>query len=301
MRFSICILAYNSERYIEQCIESCLKQTHLPEEIIISDDCSTDFTYKIVTKVVSRSGYKGFKVFRQDINLGIVGNTRFLCDSASGDFLFFVAGDDYVLPTFLESYNYILRNIRSYQDVFIMVSSQFELIDNRLVEKKNSYREDKTFFKNALRKNGSFIKCGVSKKIICESFYPDFLGIWGDWAWDVDIAISSPNIKVYVNDVAGYVHRNGSGVSSSTIASEISLSYLRVSQYILQNYSEGIDFSDKLYIHAEVAYSKYKVSRSFIDFSIAFFLFVLNIGNYQTSVAFKSALIRFSPHNFFVK
>ena len=43
---SFCIVTYNQEKYIRAAIEGALKQTYSPMEIIISDDCSTDGTYK---------------------------------------------------------------------------------------------------------------------------------------------------------------------------------------------------------------------------------------------------------------
>ena len=39
---------YNGENYIKDQIESFLNQTLLPQEIIISDDCSSDKTLEIL-------------------------------------------------------------------------------------------------------------------------------------------------------------------------------------------------------------------------------------------------------------
>ena len=51
---SICIPAYNEEATIEEAIreaETVLKQTSLPGEILVIDDCSTDRTWDIISKV----------------------------------------------------------------------------------------------------------------------------------------------------------------------------------------------------------------------------------------------------------
>jgi len=45
---SIIIPYYNAEKYIRECVESCLKQTYNHTEIILVDDGSTDYTQEIV-------------------------------------------------------------------------------------------------------------------------------------------------------------------------------------------------------------------------------------------------------------
>ena len=41
---SILMACYNAEKFIEQSLYSCLTQTEVNYEVIISDDCSTDST-----------------------------------------------------------------------------------------------------------------------------------------------------------------------------------------------------------------------------------------------------------------
>jgi glycosyltransferase involved in cell wall biosynthesis len=47
---SILITAYNCENFIENAIKSAISQTYKNIEILISDDCSTDSTLKIIKK-----------------------------------------------------------------------------------------------------------------------------------------------------------------------------------------------------------------------------------------------------------
>ena len=47
---SILITAYNCENFIENAIKSAINQTYKNIEILISDDCSTDSTLKVIQK-----------------------------------------------------------------------------------------------------------------------------------------------------------------------------------------------------------------------------------------------------------
>ena len=47
-RISVCVATYNGEKYVRQQIESILCQLKADDEIIISDDMSTDNTLEIV-------------------------------------------------------------------------------------------------------------------------------------------------------------------------------------------------------------------------------------------------------------
>lgn len=54
---SFILVAYNQEDFIEEAIISAINQNYEPLEIIISDDASTDQTFKIAKAAIDR--YKG--------------------------------------------------------------------------------------------------------------------------------------------------------------------------------------------------------------------------------------------------
>ncbi|MFH1528474.1 MAG: glycosyltransferase [Bacteroidota bacterium] len=87
---SILIPAYNEEKSISQCIDSCLNQTKKPEEIIIVNDGSTDKTREILDyyqsvygiKVINLKKNTGNKSKAQEIGLKYVQTDIFIATDA---------------------------------------------------------------------------------------------------------------------------------------------------------------------------------------------------------------------------
>ena len=100
---SALVIAYNQEKYIEDCLKGILNQTYKDQEIIISDDCSTDGTWEIIKSYEDRL-WKAFplvRIFRQPKNLGLKGrnNIKFVSSLVGDtDFVQICDGDDYYKP-----------------------------------------------------------------------------------------------------------------------------------------------------------------------------------------------------------
>ncbi|RZK40217.1 MAG: glycosyltransferase family 2 protein [Pedobacter sp.] len=89
-KVSVCLACYNGENYIEEQLNSILVQLAPNDEVIISDDCSTDNTFQIV---------KGIKDSRitlvQNKNgKGVIQNFENAISKASGDIVFLADQDD---------------------------------------------------------------------------------------------------------------------------------------------------------------------------------------------------------------
>ena len=96
---SFIITNYNYDRYISECISSCLNQneTNLSHEVIVVDDGSTDNSIETIVS------YKNCKLIRNK-NMGVerAANQAVFC--ANGDFVVRVDADDLVSSYYL---NYI--------------------------------------------------------------------------------------------------------------------------------------------------------------------------------------------------
>lgn len=92
---SFVILAYNQEKYISEALQSALSQKCPPLEIIVSDDCSTDNTYKIINDTASKySGPHKIILNRNEKNIGINNHINKIIGLCSRDIIIPAAGDD---------------------------------------------------------------------------------------------------------------------------------------------------------------------------------------------------------------
>lgn len=98
MTISVVIPTYNGELFIEKTINSILNQTRQPDEIIISDDNSSDRTIDLCQKYSDK-----VKIFKnQDGPSGFVNGWNNAIAYATCEFISILHQDDLLAPTFLE-------------------------------------------------------------------------------------------------------------------------------------------------------------------------------------------------------
>lgn len=90
---SVIVPAYNVEKYIEQCIRSILKQSYKQLEVIVVDDGSTDSTGEIL-KQMQKDDDRLIAISQENCGVSCARNKGI--EKASGDYLVFVDGDDYL-------------------------------------------------------------------------------------------------------------------------------------------------------------------------------------------------------------
>lgn len=110
---SVCLASYNGEKYIREQIESILAQLGENDELIISDDCSTDKTIAVITEIKD----KRIKLVENKKTLGYAHNFENALKNSSGDYIFFSDQDDVWLPhkvqtmlPYLKSNNYVVSD-----------------------------------------------------------------------------------------------------------------------------------------------------------------------------------------------
>ena len=101
MNITCVIVSYNNGMQLKDAIMSVVGQTHPVDEIIVADDASTDGSRQLVEALSHRHPIIK-PVFRAK-NLGVSANRDLAMREARGEFITWLDGDDYFLPTKMEA------------------------------------------------------------------------------------------------------------------------------------------------------------------------------------------------------
>ena len=110
-KLSISVVSYNQKKYLEECLESILKQ-RLPfaYEIVIGDDASTDGTQEYLLSLKKRYPSIIVPILREK-NLGLAGNLFETTRVCKGEYIAHIDGDDLMLPSkLLTQVNFLDNN-----------------------------------------------------------------------------------------------------------------------------------------------------------------------------------------------
>ena len=96
---SVIIPVYNTEKYLERCLQSVLQQTYPHIELLCVNDGSTDGSAAILARYAAADSR--VKVLSQE-NKGQSAARNAALKIATGDYVFFVDADDFIHPQMLE-------------------------------------------------------------------------------------------------------------------------------------------------------------------------------------------------------
>ena len=96
---SVIVPVYNTEKYLDECIQSILSQTFTDFELLLVDDGSTDGSGNICDKYAIQD--ERVKVFHQE-NQGVTSARRKGLENAKGEYVCFVDSDDTITVDALE-------------------------------------------------------------------------------------------------------------------------------------------------------------------------------------------------------
>ena len=103
-KVSIVIPVYNVEPYIEECLQSVMRQTYGGKiECILVDDCGTDNSMEVTERLIEvYNGLIDFKILHHENNRGLSAARNTGIDASSGDYVYFLDSDDWISDDCIE-------------------------------------------------------------------------------------------------------------------------------------------------------------------------------------------------------
>lgn len=102
MKISVAMATYNGAVYLREQLDSLVHQTRPPDELVISDDCSTDDTWRQIEAFAAEAPFP-VRTHRNDANLGYAGNFEQALGRCAGDLVFLCDQDDVWFPEKIEA------------------------------------------------------------------------------------------------------------------------------------------------------------------------------------------------------
>lgn len=239
---SVCLASYNGEKYIHQQVESILAQLSDVDELVISDDQSTDKTIDIIRSFQD----KRIKLYIHDKKEEKViwdystRNFENALIHAKGDIIFLSDQDDVFLPGKVEQMSRLLKN------PFDLVICNCKICDSELNDSRNTYFEanvTKSYF-DAFTRFRMLGCCMAFRKELLQKSLPFPKTKVGHDLWLFLMAKHYGNI-VYVNEPLHLFRRHEDSVTTCGNKSNYSFLfrvYYRL--YIVKSFLSRIIFGE---------------------------------------------------------
>ncbi|WP_298764376.1 glycosyltransferase family 2 protein [uncultured Polaribacter sp.] len=259
-KVSVVIPCYNDKDYIEETLESVLKQTFKDFEIIIVDDGSNYETKEVLKKL----NFKNVNILEQE-NRGLSNARNNGFKKAKGEYVLTIDSDDTFDKTFLEKAVFILDKekkvsaISSYCNIFV---EDYKIIKKHIPKGGN--------LNNFLFDNNSTSFALIRKSVWNNIGGYDEKMIYGFEDWEFWISLTKQGGEVYIikEFLFNYRHKKRSmSKIAKTNYREKNLSYIykKHKDIYKEHFEEAIDFIADLAIRHKRNEIKYKTS---IDFKI---------------------------------
>ena len=225
IKLSVAMATYNGAKYIQEQLDSIINQTLTPDEIVISDDGSTDGTLALVLEYIS--SHSNIILVHNTNNHGAEGNFSNEFNYCTGDIIFPSDQDDIWAPNKIEKMLEVFSN-----DVEIVYAQDIIFDENGTIG-ETSWKIPmlyKAMWKNTLAGHA----CAFRKSIL-SNYRPT-----RKLSWDYEICLyGSVNINkvVGIPDVLVHWRRHAKALTThkSNVDSEIPRNKYKKLWYALRN------------------------------------------------------------------
>lgn len=227
---SVCIATYNGERFIKEQIDSILTQLDENDEIIISDDSSTDKTIEILQNLRESR----IKIYKNTRSKGFVYNFENALIHSSGDYIFLSDQDDIWYENKIEEITGLLQKYNLVVHDAIVIDENEKIIHDSYFNIINSGRG---FIKNII-KNSYLGCCMAFKKEVLSIAIPFPKNLIGHDIWIGFIAQHLDSVFFHKKILLKYRRHNNTVTPSSNHSSNSLLYKFKYRiEFIIQYYN----------------------------------------------------------------
>jgi glycosyltransferase involved in cell wall biosynthesis len=215
-KVSICVITYNHEKFIRQCLQSIVDQkTNFDFEVIVGEDCSTDGTRKIVQEFAEKHP-KVVKPILHLVNVGGMQNYYDVHKAARGEYIAHIDGDDYALPGKLQ----IQADMLDKNNQLNIIWHRMELFNDEGIRKSHPCADapyiNRTIFRDDLFLYGPFGSHSSTmyrrENLVVQKSKDDII----DWQLSIEIIRNGGGIML--KDILGCYRVHSGGVSTGAMA-----------------------------------------------------------------------------------
>ena len=221
--------SYNCGKYLDHSVLSVFSQiTKHKIVLLISNDCSTDNTSDILSRLKNTLIKDGFEiqVFNQSSNLGEINNTKFLLDNCNGNYVAYIDGDDFwINPNKIEQQINFLEDNPDYSMCFTgylqfedgeyipIANGQYWLSPPENIDVNNPILPDMLTSTNFI---GSSSRVFRNYKNLIKDYFIDYFP-YSDWPLNFEISLLG---KIKYLGFVSYCYRRHSSSLTTKLSSD---------------------------------------------------------------------------------
>lgn len=219
MKISVCIATFNGGRFVREQMMSVLLQLGEEDEIVVSDDCSTDDTITILESFHDPRIF----IFQNDGRHGFIWNFENALKKATGDMIFLCDQDDIWKPNKVETVLAALQN----HDIVLHDAEIVDKDGNKTgIRYSEGLHQRKGFWSN-LWKTRWLGCCMAFRRNVLEYALPFPHHIVGHDGWISAVGLAKFDYY-YIPDVLMWYRRHGENASTASGESHNSWYYMLV-------------------------------------------------------------------------
>ncbi len=249
-KVSVIIHCYNQSKFVQEAIESVIKQTYSNIEIVCINDGSTDNSSRTIQKLAQK--YKQIIFFDEKENHGVIYARNTAISAATGEYILPLDADDTIEPEYIEEAVKVLDNSPDtgivYSKARLLGAQNKEL---KLPDySKSNILSTNCIFVSALFRKADFISIGGYKEYMKDG-YED---------WDLWLSFIEKGFNVHKIDkiLFSYRKHDKNSRSSQITKTQMEKIYKTILKHHTSLYLEDSSIIQKLFSSSDKKLQKYK-------------------------------------------